>query len=411
MANNTKHRTGKRRPIKKSERYARLVKKWASRIAVILSVYGGLYLFSPAKPQSKDTHPKKDKVTIDEHNKQDTINRIQANKVKYFETRSSIEGQAQINSPKISVKSVQLANSDIHPEFNKQEFYRKYRSVNDIFMANYQTAKQNEELIVAFIACMEGFRKNAYDYEGGRPTIGYGTRLTIIDGSKDNRGFLRTKPVEIGMTTDKSRAYADATAHLDKYVYAQLQHIHVPLTANQLIAVCSYLYNTGGSDFKKSELCAVINKNPSDTEKIRQAFVSKINIKGKPNRGLRERRGIEGVIWSHKHAAICLFLKSNIVSNSAIRYYEYQSNGLPLQSSDKKLVLKDINTIEKDLSRFTTYKLNESIISLLPKDKQQNILNRYCITNGNTIRLKPSVNQEFAVSYGVKRVTQNLYGR
>ncbi len=263
----------------------------------------------------------------------------------------------------------------------KEAFFKKYNTTDEIFYQNYKIAKENEAMIVALIACPEGFKSEAYLCSAGKPTIGYGTRRTIIDGVSDDKGFAITKPVCLEMTTTKEKAYEDVVAHLDKYVYPQLEHINKELLPNQLAATCMFVYNTDEGAFKESKLCNAINKNCDDV-KIREAFSIIRSVGGKRSYGLINRHGFEGYIWCQEDLSQCVFLKPTIAGSPDITYYEYGTKNKkdPLENADNTFVVRDIESVEKDAKRFTTYDLSRSIISMLPQNKRDSILKANNIT-------------------------------
>ncbi|MBE6453476.1 MAG: lysozyme [Alphaproteobacteria bacterium] len=183
----------------------------------------------------------------------------------------------------------------------KEAFFKKYNTNNETFYQNYKIAKENEAMIVALIACPEGFKSEAYLCSAGKPTKGYGTTRTIKKDKDDNieydeKGFAKTIPVVLGTTTTKEDGYDDVVAHLDKYVYPQLEHINKVLEAQEMAAVCMFIYNTDEGAFKNSMVCVAINNNESD-KKVREAFSIIRSVGGLRSYGLINRHGFEGYVF------------------------------------------------------------------------------------------------------------------
>lgn len=277
-----------------------------------------------------------------------------------------------IEETKTEISNVKQAKAE------KEAFFKKYDTTNEAYYKNYTTAKENEAMIVALIACPEGYKSEAYLCSAKKPTMGYGTRRTIIEGKFDEDGHPLTKPVCLGMETTKEKAYYDVIAHLNKFVYPQLEHINKKLSPQQIAAICMFIYNTDESAFKKSMLCNAINNN-ADDEKIREAFSIVRSVGGKRSRGLMKRRGLEGYIYCCESLEDFVLIIPGIAGSPNITYYKYgpYNKKDPLENSDKTFVVRDIEDIEKDVKKFVTSKYDQTIVAMLPKDKAEEVLKQY----------------------------------
>lgn len=267
----------------------------------------------------------------------------------------------------------------------KEAFFKKYNTNNETFYQNYKIAKENEAMIVALIACPEGFKSEAYLCSAGKPTKGYGTTRTIKkdkDGNieYDEKGFAKTIPVVLGTTTTKEDGYDDVVAHLEKYVYPQLEHINKILESQEIAAVCMFIYNTDEGAFKDSMLCVAINNDASD-EKIREAFSIIRSVGGLRSYGLINRHGFEGYVFCCENIKDLIDIKPTIAGSPDITYYEYGTKNKkdPLENADKTFVVRDIEEVKKDAEKFKTDNYSKCIVCMLPQEKAQEVLNLFGI--------------------------------
>ena len=101
--------------------------------------------------------------------------------------------------------------------------------------------KQGLELIKSF----EGLELTAYmPTPIDVPTIGYG----------------HTKTVEMGQTITKAKAEALLKQDLAWVEAAVSRHVNVPLTQAQYDALCSFVYNLGSTNFRRSTLLKRLNE-------------------------------------------------------------------------------------------------------------------------------------------------------
>lgn len=285
----------------------------------------------------------------------------------------------------------------IKEQAEKEAFFKKYNTTDEIFYQNYKTAKENEALIVSLIACPEGFEEKAYLCSAKRPTIGYGCTRVVVEGKFDENGFPVTIPVTLGMTTTKEKAYKDVIAHLDKSVYSQFANINKELSPQEIASVCMFIYNTGENAFNKSTLCKAIN-NDADDETIREAFSLIRSVNGQRNYGLINRHGFEGYIFCCENIDDFIMLKPSIVGSPDIKYYEYgkKDKKNPLMNEDKTFVTRNIEEVQKDTEKFKTDNFNKSIIYMLPDEQAKMVLEQFGYSVDEHGKLKKDISWERA---------------
>ncbi len=294
-------------------------------------------------------------------------------------------------------KHQQLQKEKAH----KERFFDKYNTTNEVFYQNYKIAKENEAMIVALIACQEGFKSDAYLCQAKKPTDGYGTTRTIKkdkDGNieYDEKGFAITIPVVLGTTTTKEDGFEDVVAHLEKYVYPQLEHINKILESQEIAAVCMFIYNTDEGAFKDSMLCVAINNDASD-EKIREAFSIIRSVGGIRSYGLINRHGFEGYVFCCENIEELINIKPTIAGSPDIKYYQYgKSKRNPLENDDKTFVVRDIEEVMKDAEKFKTDDYKKCIVFMLPQEKAKEVLEKYGFHVDEQGKLKKDITWEEA---------------
>lgn len=108
-----------------------------------------------------------------------------------------------------------------------------------------------------FLEQWEGFVDHVYQHTGDVPTIGIGT--TFYPGGR------KVKFGDPNLTHDE--ALADAQWYMNTLVIPVLTaHITVPLTQNQVDALCSFTYNEGSGSLIGSHLLIAINSHASAAE-------------------------------------------------------------------------------------------------------------------------------------------------
>lgn len=127
----------------------------------------------------------------------------------------------------------------------------------------------------------EGYRSEAYQDVGGKPTIGFGNTM------------LHGRPVQMGDTVTESEAYqimAEAVATFAAKIDAQVK---VPITESMRNALISYAYNVGS--VSKNILEKLNDRDYSGAQEAIRNGVATVN--GQPNAALRERRGKEADLF------------------------------------------------------------------------------------------------------------------
>jgi lysozyme len=144
-------------------------------------------------------------------------------------------------------------------------------------MENRITKISNEGL--QLLKELEGFRSKPYLDAAGVPTIGYGstyykngTRVTMQD--VDISQFEATTLLE------------DLLIHFERTVDCYTRD---DIKQHEFDGLVCFAYNVGGTAFKKSTLIKKVNANTSASI-ITAEFLKWINVNGKPNAGLKNRR-------------------------------------------------------------------------------------------------------------------------
>lgn len=128
------------------------------------------------------------------------------------------------------------------------------------------------ELIKTF----EGCRLTAYKCPAGKDTIGYG----------------HTGPdVQPGMVISQEEADRLLDADIKRVSCAIARLLRRPLSASQMAALISFVFNVGEEAFRKSTLLDVINKGFDDTAALE--FLKWTKAGGQTMQGLVRRRVAE----------------------------------------------------------------------------------------------------------------------
>lgn len=136
------------------------------------------------------------------------------------------------------------------------------------------------------IADFEGLRLKAYKDTSGIYTIGYGITRNPETGL----------PIKEGDTITKAKAL-QWLKMVAKSAEAEVKRfVKVPINANQLAALTSFVYNIGGTKFAKSTLLRKLNAGESKTE-VAKEFEKWIFSGGKPLKGLQRRRKEEAGLF------------------------------------------------------------------------------------------------------------------
>ncbi len=148
-------------------------------------------------------------------------------------------------------------------------------------------AQTINEAGIALIKRWEGFRPRPYLDPVGIPTIGYGT-IVYPDTSK--RVTMKDAPIS------EERATALLRMHLIRVEMDVRRLLEVKLNGNRFSALCSFVYNLGIGNFRKSTLLKVINAAPGSPG-IRVEFMKWVNAGGRRMEGLVRRRKEEADLY------------------------------------------------------------------------------------------------------------------
>lgn len=132
----------------------------------------------------------------------------------------------------------------------------------------------------------EGFSAKPYLCPAGVPTIGYGATY-YTNGTKVT---MNDEPI--------SEEWAEKLLSNMVLTYEKgVTSLVVPhISQNQFDALVSFTYNVGITNFRKSTLLRVINKNP-DNPLISNQFMRWVRGGGKVINGLIKRRQIESQLY------------------------------------------------------------------------------------------------------------------
>ena len=130
----------------------------------------------------------------------------------------------------------------------------------------------------------EGFKPKSYLCPAGVPTIGFGSTFWT-DGSR----------VKLGQEITMENA-----EKLVIYYLANVAHFIPEVNQNQFDSLCSFIYNVGVANFRKSTLLKKVKENPDDPS-IRDEFMkwTLARVRGamKSLPGLVKRRTAEADLY------------------------------------------------------------------------------------------------------------------
>jgi len=142
-----------------------------------------------------------------------------------------------------------------------------------------KTSKTGIDLIKKY----EGFSVKIYLCPAGKPTIGYGH--VVLMGEKFPPVGISAEVAENLLKNDVLTA-ENAINNL----------VNVGLSQNQFDALASFIYNIGAKAFANSKLLKFINE--SDFASAVDEFQKWIFVNGKPQNGLKARRGAEREVFT-----------------------------------------------------------------------------------------------------------------
>lgn len=184
--------------------------------------------------------------------------------------------------------------------------------------ATYEAYKQEILICIAFV---EDFHAKSYHDKAARWTIGYGTTVY------PNGQRVSKKDKEISKEYAKTCVYA----HCDKRVSPWIRYVKRPLTPEQMLGACVFIYNIGGEKFsghkangekfaEPSNFLTYINagKDDAETAKTMNGFrcVTDKNGKKKLAPGLPKRHWIEGALYQG------LITADDLLHSQPAKFYE-----------------------------------------------------------------------------------------
>jgi lysozyme len=146
-------------------------------------------------------------------------------------------------------------------------------------------SEEGLELIKHFEGCPLDEEGNAVAYQDavGVWTIGYGHTKNVQEGdkwTKEKADFMLWRELE-----DEYESYIN-------------DYVHVPLVQCQFDALCSWVYNLGPANLKKSTLLKVLNNGEYD--KVSEQIKRWNKAGGKVLQGLVRRREAEALLFEGK---------------------------------------------------------------------------------------------------------------
>ena len=127
----------------------------------------------------------------------------------------------------------------------------------------------------------EGFRSHLYNDAAQYCTIAYGhlIKLAPCDGSE---------PEEFLQGVSEPKGAQMLRKDMERAERAVLTAVKLPLTDGQYAALCDFVYNVGGGNFRRSTLLKVINKD--EFERVPFQLRRWVKAGGRELAGLKKRR-------------------------------------------------------------------------------------------------------------------------
>lgn len=186
---------------------------------------------------------------------------------------------------------------------------------------NRECYEQVREDLLAMTCLVEGFHKDPY-FCGAKMTQGYGSTI-------HRNGKRVTKR---DATISRTEAKKDVYAHYDQHVWPFIdKYVTRTLTPQQMIGVCSFIYNVGGEAFsgynekgkkvgKPSNFLKAINAGKSDYETA-ICMNGFRRSAGRRANGLPKRHWIEGAVYQG------LIKTDDILTLEPKRFYDEKQHG------------------------------------------------------------------------------------
>lgn len=227
------------------------------------------------------------------------------------------------------------------------------KTANGAYAQNLQMAIDCHDEMVCFFAIYEGFRAEAYRCPAGYPTIGYGMRWT--SGRK----------VRMGDRINKEKAAVDLTKFFDTYIFPRLQTVPRVLTKSELGTFTMFSGNLGPNAAVKSDFFKNFGSDHPDYDIMEAQLGRHCRYKDKTgiyrqSEGLKDRRAFEAYL---------------LKSGDDIGYF------LTLSPKMVGCVRKHLRTHD-NLDYFVASSVEKSILSRLPVELQQHLIDKYSICVG-----------------------------
>jgi lysozyme len=140
---------------------------------------------------------------------------------------------------------------------------------------------------ISLVKKFEKFSSVIYPCLAGKPTIGYGHVVNEAEKLKYKNGISAKEADDI-LREDLQHA-----------VNCLKKLIKISLTANQISALISLIFNVGCGDFASSKALKLINQNNLEKAKIElfDRTIGFVRIGNKIIKGLVNRRALEEKLW------------------------------------------------------------------------------------------------------------------
>lgn len=122
----------------------------------------------------------------------------------------------------------------------------------------------------------------------------------LCPANKLTQGYGATKGIKKGITWTKSECEQRLIADLSDHAQVIYKQVKVPLSQNQFDALVCFVYNLGGTNFRKSTLLKKLNKSEYDEVPGELMKWNKARVSGtlQPLKGLTRRRAAEAALFS-----------------------------------------------------------------------------------------------------------------
>ena len=122
----------------------------------------------------------------------------------------------------------------------------------------------------------------------------------LCPANKLTQGYGATKGIKKGITWTKSECEQRLIADLSDHAQVIYKQVKVPLSQNQFDALVCFVYNLGGTNFRKSTLLKKLNKSEYDEVPGELMKWNKARVNGtlQPLKGLTRRRAAEAALFS-----------------------------------------------------------------------------------------------------------------